>query len=361
VHIAIEEFFDNAVKAMRQSLSELDERVPEQQAPSRDSNFEKLTRILQTVEQSCAELESKIGNDAELLKQTRDRFQKALSPWFDRSWVGERARTKPRGYPGDYKLLTVLYNQTPVSTGLPGYIDIYISDLLLAKSIRSRWQKVREFLMDELQRRPGQDVSILNVASGACREYSEPLEEPSGRSVKLQCLDNDQEALDFVRDNVVHESGLDEFRLDRFNALRLMSSKSAIRKFGRFDIVYSIGLFDYIPDEPLIAILRTLREMLNDGGVAYINFKDRDRYDKTPYQWLLDWHFFQRTVADCERLFEAAGYDVTNMRQSRDDTGVVVNFVTRRSGPSIRIDGAEVMGLPHQPDLAAQTMDENVR
>lgn len=359
MHETIAKFFDADVATMERSLSDLDKRIPDKETPCRGDNYKELKQILRTVEQACSRLESEIGDDEELLKQTRDRFQACLSPWFDRSWVGERARSKPRGYPGDYKLLTVLYEQKPVSTGLPGYIDMYISDLLLADSIRSRWQKVREFLIGELGRRPGKDVSILNVASGPCREYSEPLEEEGERSVTLQCLDNDQEALDFVRDNVVAKSGLDEFRLDRFNALRLISSKTTIRKFGRYDIIYSIGLFDYIPDEPLIGILRTLREMLNDEGVAYINFKDCEKYDKTPYQWLMDWHFFQRNVADCERLFAAAGYDVAKMEQTRDDSGVIVNFVSRAISESIRIDGAETIA-PSQPTEMAHHVDDTV-
>ena len=348
----IQDFFGSDVAAMESALAELDRQIPAHAEPRFDERYDTLSRIMATASAACVKLEAQIGFDLELLQATRQQFFETLTPWFDRSWIGERARHKPRGYPGDYKLLTVLYDHRPISKGLPGYIDLFLLELTLTCSIRSRWQKIREFLRGEVASRKG-DVSILNVASGSCREYHEPLEVKTDRQILLQCLDNDQEALDYVRDHVVAGSGIDEFRLDRFNVLRLVSSRGAIRRYGKFDIVYSIGLFDYIPDEPLIAILKSCRELLNPGGVAYINFKDIEKYDKTPYQWWMDWHFFARTVDDCKQLFSHAGYDMGGLTTSRDDTGVIVNFVSRAPSKTFRIDfGGDNAGAhtyPPQP------------
>lgn len=342
----IQDFFQTDVAAMESALAALDRQIPVDAEPQFDDHYEALSQIMSTITAACAKLENKIGFDLDLLAATRQRFFESLAPWFDRSWIGQRARHKPCGYPGDYKLLTVLYNNLPVGKGLPGYIDLFLLELPLTRAIRSRWQKIREFLISEVSARNG-DLSILNIASGACREYQQPLEPASERKLRLQCLDNDQDALDFVRDNVVQGSGMAEFHLDRFNVMRLVSSRGAIRRFGRFDVVYSIGLFDYIPDKPLIAILQSCRELLNPGGVAYINFKDIEMYDKTPYQWWMDWHFFARTVDDCRLLFKEAGYDMDEMTNSRDETGVIVNFVSRVPASSLRIDLAAETPSPY--------------
>jgi hypothetical protein len=128
----------------------------------------------------------------------------------------------------------------------------------------------------------------------------------------------------------------------RYNALRTRSAETTTRKFGRFDIIYSVGLFDYLPDDLLVDILGALPKTLSEGGVVYIGFKDTERYDKTPYQWHLDWFFFQRTKEDCLRLYERAGIRSETVETTRDDTGIIMNFVSRREAPSfVRTDMPE--------------------
>ena len=84
---------------------------------------------------------------------------------------------------------------------------------------------------------------------------------------------------------------------------------------------------------------------LNSGGTLYVAFKDALRYPKAPYQWHLDWFFFQRNLEDCQRLYRDAGFDVSEMELSRDDTGIVMTFVSRQRG---------AVPEPHFPSRAAQ-------
>jgi hypothetical protein len=249
---------------------------------------------------------------------------------------------KPRGYPGDYELLTAIYNRQPKSKGFGGYLDRYFLNTTLGRAVPARMRAVRQFLLNELEYRKDA-VSILNVASGPCREYTEQFFPTLGQRIRLTCLDNDQLALDFVTDNVVpHIADRIQVETVRFNALRMTSSRHNRERFGRPDIIYSVGLCDYIPDQYLIPMLRTWRESVKDGGVVYVAFKDCLLYDKTEYQWLTDWYFYQRTENDCRRLFFEAGYDVSAMEITRDETNVIINFAHRSSVPAVtRIDGAE--------------------
>jgi extracellular factor (EF) 3-hydroxypalmitic acid methyl ester biosynthesis protein len=129
---------------------------------------------------------------------------------------------------------------------------------------------------------------------------------------------------------------------EQYNALRTRSAATNKRKFGTFDVIYSVGLCDYLSDRHLIGMLSAWRETLNEGGVLYVAFKDCERYEKTLYQWHLDWFFFQRTEQDVLNLFKAAGFDVDRMETSRDDTGIVINFIDRQvSKEMVRIDAAE--------------------
>jgi hypothetical protein len=125
----------------------------------------------------------------------------------------------------------------------------------------------------------------------------------------------------------------------RYNALRTRSAKKNIELFGRVDVLYSAGLCDYLTDDTLIPMLSGWWDTLADGGVLYVAFKDAELYDKTPYQWHLDWHFYQRTQDDCWRLFREAGFDLPAMEMTRDATGIIMNFISRtRLGTGTRID-----------------------
>ena len=78
-------------------------------------------------------------------------------------------------------------------------------------------------------------------------------------------------------------------------------------------------------------------------------FKDMLLYDKTEYQWLMDWYFFQRREEDFLRLFADAGYDVGQIEISRDAIGVIINFLYREKTPSVvRIDKSEQPAIPQQ-------------
>jgi hypothetical protein len=343
-------------------LQQFAERVPEGAEPTDDALLAELTASINRSLADCTQWEQQIGDQPEVLKGAQARYRAAIWPWFDQSWFMHRALVKPRGYPGDYELLTAIYNRQTRSKGFGGYLDRYFLNTTLGRAVPARMRAVREFLLEELNAREG-DVSILNVASGPCREYTEQFFPTQGRNVRLTCLDNDQMALDFVTDNVVPHIA-DRIQVDtvRFNALRMTSSRHNRERFGRPDIIYSVGLCDYIPDQYLIPMLRTWRESVAEGGVVYVAFKDCLLYDKAEYQWLVDWYFYQRTENDCRRLFLEAGYDVGAMDITRDETNVIINFAQRNLVPSVaRVDAAEATPPAPATDSAPVRRGSSVR
>lgn len=345
-------FFEHDVAEFTRQLAELETKLGDAAVPRLDETFQQLSDAIGRSRDACRVIEEKLRGEPLLLKEVQARFRDEIRPWFDASWFMQRARTKPRGYPGDYELLSAIYDAKPKHTGIGGCLDLYFLHTDLGRAVRARMQAVRQFLVEEIGRRTG-DVSILNVACGPCREYVHADElnaRPGEREVHVTCVDADRQALDFVQSNVASAAptGLD-MRCVYYNALRMSSARANVEKFGRCDIIYSVGLCDYIPDKYLVPMLRGLRETLNEDGVVYIAFKDTRCYDHTEYQWHVDWHFFQRTESDCRDLFERAGYDMDAMDTTRDETGVIVNFIWRNvTSDVVRLDAAE-REVPAQP------------
>jgi SAM-dependent methyltransferase len=335
----VDTFFGEDVSAFTRELAELDVHIDPQAKAQNDHWLDRLTDATHRSLRACARMESLLADDGEQLKAAQECFRKIIAPWFDRSQLMYRAKIKPRGYPGDYKLLAAMYDNVPQSSGLGGYVDLYLLNSTLARAVRARLAAARRFLSEELSRRWG-ETFVLNVACGPCREYLDGIERADACHVHVTCVDQDEQALEYVKTHVMAaDNGGPHIECARYNALRMSSATANVRKFGRCDIIYSIGLCDYIPDKHLVRMLRGWRESLNDDGVLYVALKDAARYDKTECQWLADWFFFQRTEEECRELYRQAGFDMDGLEMTRDPTGVIMNFVSRVRRPAlVRVD-----------------------
>jgi extracellular factor (EF) 3-hydroxypalmitic acid methyl ester biosynthesis protein len=356
MHAQIDAFLDTVVAQFTRELAEIERQIGAQADPDIAEGCQKVADAFQRATDACRLFEDQHRPEADLLKETKRRHLAATAPWIEQSWFMERARKKPRGYPGDHELLSAIYDHRPKSRGLGECLDRYFLASTLGRGVCERLQCARQFLIEEISGRRG-DVAVLNVACGPCREYRGGLPQPAQGQLRITCLDADQQALDAALAGAPRGMNI---RGLCYNALRMGSSKRNIEKFGRSDIIYSVGLCDYIPDNFLVAMLRGWRESLHDGGVVYVAFKDCRRYDHTPYQWHVDWYFFQRTEEQCRSLFEQAGYDMNAIQMTRDDTGAIINFISRAKTPAVfRIDPAGQPGAApaHAPQNSATPVE----
>ncbi len=344
----IEQFFSERVPRFTRALADFEHRVDQLSPPTSDQLVVELTDLINESLADCARLEAQIaGGDPQLLKESQQRYREAIWPWFGQSWYMNHALSKPRGYAGDYQMLTSIYDGSVKSLGIGGYLDRYFLNTALGRAVKGRLRQARDFVLEELASRRG-DVAILNVACGPCREYIDGLPARRDGEVTITLIDNDPIALDYVQANVAPVlSGSAKLNFIRYNALRMTSAVVNVERFGRSDLIYSVGLCDYIPDKYLIPMLQGWRESLREGGVVYVAFKDCRRYETPEYQWLVDWFFLQRTEEQCRELFVAAGYDTDQLQMTRDETGIIINFIAHtRQAAFSRVDAAETLHLP---------------
>lgn len=355
MNAAINRFFAEQVPRFTQALEEFDRHIDRQAEPESDALVAELTHSISASLDDCLALESQLAGEPQLLKETQIRYREAIWPWFGQSWFMNHALSKPRGYPGDYQMLNAIYDGVTRSRGLGGYLDRYFLNTSLGRAVPARLRLARKFLLEELDRRQG-DVAVLNVACGPCREYLAGLPARAGQTT-ITLVDNDALALDYVQANIspiLAQSA--QVNFVRYNALRMTSAAVNVERFGRSDIIYSVGLCDYIPDKYLVPLLQGWRESLREGGVVYVAFKDCKLYSTPEYQWLVDWFFLQRTTEECTKLFELAGYNLDDMETMRDETGIIINYIARSKTPAfVRLDAAEPLAGPQTADIPAAT------
>ncbi len=355
----VDHFFATHVDRFKSGLAQLESEIDPTAMPCRGDEFHLRTQaVMQASIDACREFELEHGDDPALIREVQASFRNDTAPWLQHSWFAHRAHTKPSGFSGDFDMLLKLYHQATPARGLGGYVDLCMIDFPLARAVRTRLVAIREFLLDEIERRSGH-IRVLDIASGPCHEFRDWPDVGGNRDVEIVALDNDPVALAYVEDNVIGQMPAHtSLRTTRYNAIRTQSAAANIRKFGKFDIIYSSGLCDYLTDDMLIGMLSGWRETLNEGGVMYVAFKDTKRYDKTPYQWHLDWFFYQRTLKDCLSLYEQAGFEVETIEAVRDASGIIFSFISRALRDHyLRVDPPRELRSPRSaevPRTAAQ-------
>jgi len=317
-----------AIERYMEELRTLERRIAGDHADD-EAILRDIVTLNDTVLKVCTQFEAEV-KDENVIKATRSYFRKRTHPLLSKSYAINRIRTWPQGYQGDYKTLETAYRNTPMSDGIGYYLDKYILDWPLAHALRGRLEKLTELLHAELSAR--RDPKVLDIACGSCREVSMLVPDIKQSRAKFTCVDLDSDALDFaVKRFAPAELAPAQITTIKYNALRMFDHDIAKAEFGPQDVIYSVGYFDYLPDDFLVKLLRSLYQLLNKGGKLIAAFKDADRYRAQEYHWIADWDgFLQRTVKDFERILGEAGIPVDKMTMTRDRTGVIVFYASTK-------------------------------
>ena len=284
-----------------------------------------ITRLNDTILEACAEFERQV-EDREAIKAAQAAFREKTNPIFAQSYCINRVRTWPQGHQGDFMTLELNYRNTPLSEGLGYYLDRYFLAAPLAVAVRERLYKMRDILKGELDSR--RNPRVLDVACGSCREVFELSQEIKASNAKFMCIDLDHDALNFARDRFSHAGLLsDQVELLSYNALRMFDYETAEKEFGKQDVIFSLGFFDYLPDDFLVKLLKSLYQLLTPGGKLIAAFKEAARYRSQEFHWFAHWDgFMQRGQKDFERLLKQAEIPRSALTMTQIDSGAILFY-----------------------------------
>jgi extracellular factor (EF) 3-hydroxypalmitic acid methyl ester biosynthesis protein len=318
---------DEATEVFNKQLEEIEKRCSDPEA-NPDEILKSITIAVNDIIYACENFEREV-QDKDILRDARIRFREKTNPILFKSYFINRARTWPQGYQGDYKMLETIYRNTPLSEGIGYYLDLCSLNTPLAIAVRNRIKKLQDILRDELQKR--QKPSVLNIACGSCREVFELAPEIEKSGAKFTCIDLDNNALSFAANRLSYTNisplTSDQVNLRKYNALRMFDHEMNMSEFGKQDIIYSVGFFDYLASEFLSNLLGALYAMLKPGGKLIASFKDANRYRHQDYHWIGDWDgFLQRNEEDFRSIFFDAKIPENAITEMREDSGVIVFY-----------------------------------
>lgn len=323
-----ETYLDAATEHYVRGLRELGQRC-ETKDENAGETFNDLVMLNHAMLQVCAQFEEAVA-DKDRIKAARVRFYARTNPILSKSYCINRVRTWPLGHQGDYLTLEGAYRNTPLSKGIGYYLDKYFLSTALAVGARERIENLAGLLKKELVTR--KSPRVLDIACGSCREVIEIAPEIKQSGARLECMDLDSDALNFALNRISY-TGLssEQILFHQYNALRLFDYETAAAEFGTYDLIYSVGYFDYLPDDFLVKLLRSMYLILNPGGKLIMAFKDSDRYQSQVYHWIADWDgFYQRKMDDFARLLKEASIPEHALTLTRSKSGAIVFYTAAR-------------------------------
>jgi extracellular factor (EF) 3-hydroxypalmitic acid methyl ester biosynthesis protein len=215
-----------------------------------------------------------------------------------------RARHKPFGYPGDYEVMNFIYaGSFEGSTLFARAVSLAFTRTRAALAVRTRKDRVKRELQALLARRAGSaaPVRVLSIAAGPAQELFELLEEAEEMPARLEVVlfEQDKHALAHAWHRLrsiveARFSGQVTLTFLHDSIKRLLRDRDLFAPFGKFDLIFSCGLYDYLADRTAVILSSRLARSLRPGGRLLVaNMVDH------PTRWILehhlDWPLIYRT------------------------------------------------------------------
>ncbi|MBK1667347.1 hypothetical protein CKO28_04800 [Rhodovibrio sodomensis] len=242
------------------------------------------------------------------------------------------ARTyhKPLGYPGDRVAMEYSYAGTDAGTTLYGRLCHRLG-LALMRCVDTR-RAFAEEMIREMAGRPGATapLRVTNIGCGSAREVRNLVQETLPRQLAFSLLDQDRDALEFVhRDTLpstLREDKPAQVDLIHASFRQLLRSGELVGKLPPQDMVYSLGLIDYLTEARCRALVNSLYGLLAPGGRLLVaNLRRGPDSTYWPTEFLVDWRLVWRNEDD----MTAIGRDIPEAcrRTAVDETGQIVFLI----------------------------------
>ena len=240
-----------------------------------------------------------------------------------------RTNLKPRGYAGDSEMMTMLYsNDYQGDSTFSKLMHKHPVEQPAAQAVRNRRVVIAKMVRDlnaTWQGQPGEDLRVLSVACGPVREIQDILLSPDDcKQMHFTLLDQDRDAL-YEAAKMINktEKHLDtKISADYLNeSVRTMLANPRLKsEWGQFNLIYSMGLFDYLTPPVASAVLGKLYQLLKPEGEMVIGNFHVSNPSKYYMEYWLDWVLYYRTEGDMKDLLKNAPSAKSDT--FIDDTGI---------------------------------------
>jgi extracellular factor (EF) 3-hydroxypalmitic acid methyl ester biosynthesis protein len=261
-------------------------------------------------------------------------WRATVQPYFMRVPLARRSVDKPLGYPGDYGLVNLIYDEpTGGDDALGRAIARYTWNVGPCRAHRQR----RPWSLSHLAQLRAQLGRPLRVASYACGpEHTLQAWLATDPATEVDLYDAEPRALDWCRRRFADL----EQRLGTPLTVRthLVSPRALaegdVPLTGPFDAVLVLGLFDYLSAETIGALVDRVLPAIEVGGrLLCTNLHDPNPW-RSFMEYLGAWQVEHRTAPQLEREVVRERVDLRTVESRLDDSGTNVFLALARRVPA---------------------------
>lgn len=247
-------------------------------------------------------------------------FQNIMHPLFMLAPILNRIYLKPLGIAGDYEMINMLYKNDYVGDSLFGkMLHKYICSKQTSEVIRTRVDFICEIISnlisERINEKTSEKVKITSVASGSAIEIQKLI------SYEKNINYLDITLLDFLEEAIAHSKNKINLLENKYNRkskikfvkesiFNIIKDKKALDKIedGQ-DIIYSLGLFEYLTDSTCKILLKVLSQKLSKNGVLIIGNYINEAPLKGWMELGVDWYLIYRDEQKVLNLSDKLNYE----------------------------------------------------
>lgn len=268
-------------------------------------------------------------DDPAALLATKRFTEVVVTPELASSPFWSRAYDKPLGYPGDYELMNYVYRWEASGNTL---FDRFAHRLAVrtAECVATRMVLVRDAIVDCVHNAEGpadRPVRITSLGAGPAQEIVNVLE--AGlfeRPVEFTLVDQDRNALSYAYERTYPHTMRPGVRSSvqclQVSFMQLLSDRRLFETLPQQDMIYSVGLIDYLSMKRVKWLTGRLYDRVVPGGKLLLaNLRDSDASTLWPMEFIVDWSVSYRSEQEMLSLVE--GLDAADLSLDVDPTGHV--------------------------------------
>lgn len=245
-------------------------------------------------------------------------------PLLELGDLQRRARFKPRGYAGDFEMMTDFWDRrVRGETPLARCFDAYFQKQTAVDAVRARIEWAASLIAERCAASKQDEFRVVSIGSGPgidlC-EAARALPEHVRRRLQLTLLDLDEAALTAARARLESVVAAEQIDARRENLYRLTKLRGRVLPADA-DFLLCSGLFDYLADDVATDQLRLFWSTLRRGGLLMVGNFAPHCPSRGYMEWIGNWYLIYRTTADLERLAGAAAIPAEARQIAAESTG----------------------------------------